>query len=206
MRDLGARVEVLENSVLEANKDLEALWTIVRAIQTNGYVSKIIQNNDGSFTITTTYYTDANDPNSKTTRTDTLRPGTDGKEAKLVIGVAQDPLDGVWYWTLNGDWVRDANNDRMRAGAQDGKNGQDGIIPKWEIADDGTWKISFDDGQTWTNTGKAANGKDGKDGEDGDPDIFEYVRLSENGQYLIIKVRGQDDPIKLPIQTVTQTS
>jgi hypothetical protein len=115
-----------------------------------------------------------------------------------VIGVAQD-TDGVYYWTLNGEWLLDDNGNKLPvsgkdgqngtngsngqdgadgkdgqngedgkdgADGQDGKDGKDGVTPQLKI-EEGYWFISYDNGATWTQLGKAT-GEDGKDGENGD--------------------------------------
>lgn len=197
LRSLGSRVEVLEKSTLEAGQEIEALWTLIHTIQSNGYISNIIENSDGSFTLEMTYYTDPDDPNSKATKTYTLHPGTNGKEASMVISVKQDPYDGQWYWTLNGDWLRDANDNRVRANGRDGKDGKDGTdgkdgkdgkMPELKVSDDGYWQISTDDGQTWTyiTVGGQQVPANGKDGEDGRPDIFKSFSVSSDGKLLTI--------------------
>lgn len=195
LRGLGSRVEELENKALEAGKEIEALWTLVKTIQSNGYISNIIENSDGSVTIEMTYYTNPDNPKTKTTQTYTIHPGTDGKEASLVISIKQDTYDGLWYWTLNGDWLRDANGNKVRAGGRDGKDGKDGldgtdgkdgVVPKVRVNNDGMWEYSPDGGTTWITMGEPADGKDGKDGKDGRPDIFKSIVLSEDGTYIII--------------------
>lgn len=197
LRSLGNRVEALEGTVLEAGKEIEAMWTLVKTLQSNGYISNIVENSDGTVTIEMTYFTDPDDPTSKSTKTYTLHPGTDGKEANMVISVKQDPYDGVWYWTLNGDWLRDNNNNRVRAGGRDGKDGKDGkdgsdgkdgVMPNLRVSPDGYWQISTDGGYTWTyitvgGQQVAANGKDGKEGR---PDIFKSIELSPDGKSVII--------------------
>lgn len=194
LRGLGSRVEVLEKSALEAGKQIEALWTLVRTIQSNGYITDVTENTDGSYTVTMVYYTDPDDLNSKTSKTYTIYPGTDGKEANLIVSVKQDPYDGLWYWTLNGEWLRDANGNRVRAGAKDGKDGKDGQLPKFRINSDGIWEYSTDEGNTWSSTGQPANGKDGR------PDFFKSVVLSEDGTYLIITPADGRPPFEIPIK------
>lgn len=208
LRDLGSRVEELEKKTLEAGQEIEALWTLVRTIQSNGYISNLIENSDGSFTIEMTYYKDSNDPNSKATKTYTIHPGTDGREASLIISVKQDTYDGLLYWTLNGDWLRDNNGNKVRASGKDGKDGidgkdgTDGVKPKIRINGDGIWEFSVDDGTSWISTGQAADGKDGKDGNDGKdgrPDIFKDFKLSEDGKWLTITLASGESftvPIK----------
>ena len=88
----------------------------------------------------------------------------------------------VYYWTLDGEWLTDERGDKIKAegtdgkdGAdgedgsdgndgQDGTNGKDGITPQFKIEND-YWFISYDNGDTWTQLGKAT-GEDGKDGRD----------------------------------------
>ena len=54
--------------------------------------------------------------------------GNDGKDGlPPLISIAQDEADGNWYWTLNGEWLLDANNQRVRANGIDGIDGKDGI-------------------------------------------------------------------------------
>ena len=124
--------------------------------------------------------------------------GADGKDGKdgytPQIGIAKDS-DNVYYWTLNGEWLLDESGNKIKAvgtdgkdgedgadGADgtngedgkdgengaDGKGGEDGITPQLEIRE-GYWWISYDNGATWKELGKATgeDGKDGVDGEDG---------------------------------------
>ena len=200
LRSLGGRVEDLEGTVLEARNEIEAMWTLVKTIQSNGYISNLIKNSDGTVTVEMTYFTDPDNPTSKSTKTYTLHPGTDGKEASMVISVKQDTYDGLWYWTLNGDWLRDTNGNRVRAGGRDGKDGangtngtdgkdgKDGVMPSLKVSDDGYWQISTDGGRTWTyiTTGGQQVPANGKDGQPGRPDIFKSIELSPDGKSIII--------------------
>ena len=52
--------------------------------------------------------------------------GTDGKDGTTpTIGVKQD-VDGIYYWTLDGDWLTDERGDKIKAEGTDGKDGADG--------------------------------------------------------------------------------
>ena len=220
LRSLGSRVEILESRVLEMNTSIEYLQQLLLTIQSNGYATDVVKNSDGSYTVT------FNNGETVTLRDGRIgfdgldgRDGTDGRdgiEAELIIGVWQD-IDGMWYWTLNGDWLLDANGNKVRAGAtdgedglngrdghdgkdgqdgKDGKDGKDGIVPQMRISDAGIWEISLDGGATWTSTGVPANGKDG---EPGRADIFGSVVLSEDGKYLIVTLADGSTPFYLPI-------
>ena len=121
--------------------------------------------------------------------------GADGEDGYTPqIGIAKDS-DNVYYWTLDGEWLLDENGNKIKAVGTDGKDGEDGedgangndgsngengengengadgkdgITPQLEIRD-GYWYISYDNGATWKELGKATgeDGKDGADGEDG---------------------------------------
>ena len=130
--------------------------------------------------------------------------GTDGKDGAdgitPVIGVKQD-ADNIYYWTLNGEWLTDAAGNKIKAQGIDGKNGQNGqdgaagsdgkdgqdgqngqdgkdaITPQLKIEDD-YWFISYDNGTTWVQLGRAT-GENGKDGINGDS-FFKSVIENEN--------------------------
>lgn len=210
LRDVGTRVEYLEDHIPQINADIAALWQLIKTIEENGYVTEVVKNNDGTTTIR------FNDGHTVTVRngkdgsdgTDG-QDGQDGQEATLIIGVWKD-VDGQWYWTLNGKWVLDDNGNRVRAGAVDGsdgadgsdglngRNGRDGVVPQMRINDNGTWEISTDGGKTWEDTGIGANGKDGRDGR---ADIFSFVGISEDGQYLIVRLADGSETFYVPIIT-----
>ncbi len=76
------------------------------------------------------------------------------------IGVRQDE-DGVYYWTLDGEWLLGRDGRKVRAvgetpeindeGAEDSP---DAIIPELKI-ENGEWYVSYDEGLTWDKVGVA---------------------------------------------------
>ena len=67
--------------------------------------------------------------------------------------------------------------------------GKDGITPLLKIEND-YWFVSYDEGETWTQEGKAKgedgkDGADGKDGQDGDS-MFQSVTQDENYVYFTL--------------------
>ena len=189
LQRLGKRVEILEEMTLKANNELTALSEIMAVIQANGYITSVIENEDGTTTIS-----------FNTGKTFTLRSGRigndgkDGEEYTMLISVAQD-TDGKWYWTSNGEWLLDVYGQKMPAGAVDGQNGlsaseNSAIVPQVRInPDTRNWEISTDGGNTWSDTGVCADGKDGKDGLDGEDDIFKQILTSEDGTTLTFILR-----------------
>ena len=191
VEDLDERVETLEMLCAEMNTNITSLQTIVDVLQSNDFITSIVEiKKDGKvvgYTITfgkhdpiTIYHgQDGKDGQNG-------QNGADGKDGITpVIGVAQD-TNGVYYWTLNGEWLLDDNGNKLPVSGKDGQNGtdgkdgqdgadgKDGISPLLKI-ENGYWYISYDNGATWTESGKATgdngqdgqNGTDGKDGQDG---------------------------------------
>ena len=233
LENLDQRVTKLEELCKEMNTNITSLQTIVDVLQSNDFITSIVEiKKDGKvvgYTITfgkhdpiTIYHgQDGKDGQNGTNGKDG-QDGADGKDGQNgadgkdgitpVIGVAQD-TDGVYYWTLNGEWLLDDNGNKLPVSGKDGKDGangtdgkdgqdgKDGVTPQLKI-EDGYWYISYDNGTTWTQLGKATgedgkdgadgedgqdgqNGSDGKDGQDGDS-MFQSVTQDENYVYFTL--------------------
>lgn len=92
-----------------------------------------------------------------------------------IIGVKKD-TDGIYYWTLDGDYLTDEKGNKVKAQGTDG--GDTGVTPQLKIEND-YWFVSYDDGSSWTQLGKAT-GEDGKDGLNG---IFINVTQDADNVY-----------------------
>lgn len=151
VEDKVARLEEIVNSI---NSDLDALQKIVDALQQNVTIDRVEANADG-YVI---YFSDGT--------TATITNGKDGSNAPA-ISVKQDESDGMWYWTVDGEWLI-VDGQRVRAqglDGEDGEDGQDAIAPQIRInPDTKMWEISVDGGQTWESTGVIAEGQDGENG------------------------------------------
>lgn len=167
------------------NSNIDALQTIVTALQTNDYVTSVTPVTKDGETVGYTITFTKSDPITIYHGTDG-KDGANGKDGKdgytPIIGVKQD-ADGIYYWTLDGEWLLDENGNKIKAqgtdgkdgingtdgkdgvDGADGKDGVDGITPQLKI-DNEYWYISYDNGASWTQLGKAT-GEDGKDGADG---------------------------------------
>ena len=239
LENLDQRVTKLEELCKEMNTNITSLQTIVSVLQSNDFITGIVEIKKNGEVIGYTITFGKYDPI-------TIYHGQDGKDGQNgqngadgkdgitpVIGVAQD-TDGVYYWTLNGEWLLDDNGNKLpvsgkvgqngtngsngQDGAEgkdghegedgkdgaDGQDGKDGITPQLKI-EDGYWYISYDNGVTWTQLGKATgedgqdgkdgtdgedgkdgqNGADGKDGQDGDS-MFQSVTQDENYVYFTL--------------------
>jgi hypothetical protein len=170
LEPLGKRVEALEDSVLKMDNSLNSLEFLIQAIEKQGYITRIEDNDDGSFTIYMKGYFDGT--NKLTERTITLkdglkgadgRNGLDGLGAEALLGVAVSP-NGVAYWIFNGEPLLDEDGNIVPVRGPDGKDGLDG-----KNGVDGKNGQDGRDGQD----GK--NGLDGKNGKDASPVYGEVV-------------------------------
>ena len=179
IEDLDSRVTKLEELCKEMNTNISALQTIVEVIQENDFITGIVPIEKGGEVIGYTIMFGKHEPI-------TIYNGEDGKDGQNgsatapIIGVAKD-TDGVYYWTLNGEWLLDDEGNKIRVTGRDGKDGADGkdgtkgtngvdgkegVTPQLKI-EEGYWYVSYDNGATWTELGKAV-GEDGEKGDKGD--------------------------------------
>ena len=183
--NLENRVYKLEELCSQMNTNISSLQTIVNVLQDKDYITHVSPINKEGQIIG---YTIAFAKNKSITiyHGKDGYNGSDGEDGKTpVIGVKND-IDGIFYWTVNGEWLFDGNGDKIKAqgidggdgqNGQDGKDGidgtdgingldgKDGITPKLKIEND-YWYVSYDNSVTWMKLGKAI-GEDGEDGEDG---------------------------------------
>ncbi len=63
-----------------------------------------------------------------------------------VVGV-KEYTDGLLYWAINGEYMRDAHGNMVVA---EGQDGQVGATPMLQVNTDGYWEVSLDGGRTYT--------------------------------------------------------
>ena len=191
LNDHESRITALEELCKQMNTNITALQTIVEALEKNDYITNVSPvRKDGEvigYTITfahsdtITIYHGENGKN-----------GADGKDGYTPqIGVMKD-TDGIYYWTIDGEWLLDGKGNKIQANGvngidgtdgsngEDGTNGVDGITPRLKIEND-YWYVSYDEGATWIELGKAT-GDDGSDGADGNS-IFTSVTQDDEFVY-----------------------
>ena len=88
------------------------------------------------------------------------------------VGVRRD-TDGVYYWTLGGEWLLDDSGRKVRA---EGSKGADAVTPQFKI-EDGSWWVTYDSGSTWSNLGSATGEPGDSLFKDVDVSGDEFVRL-----------------------------
>ena len=142
LQDHESRLKELERLTAQQNTNISSLQTIVTALQDKDYVTSIAPINEGDEVVgyTITF--------SKSGAV-TIHNGKDGYVPAL--GVKQESEGGVWYWTVDGEWLLDSDGGKVRASAEDGEDGapgQSGMTPTLKIVD-GYWYVSYDGGKTW---------------------------------------------------------
>ncbi len=145
-----SRLSALEEKV---NTNIAGLWEIVNA-QKNGIQITSVSETDDTWIISFS--------NGKT--------ATVSKGKSPVIGVARH--QGVYYWTLDDEWLLDASGNMLPV------SGAPGTTPQLKI-DGGYWYVSTDEGKTWTKLGKAT-------GEDGDS-FFKDITWDDDYVYLTLQ-------------------
>ena len=191
LNDHEKRIVALEELCKQMNTNISSLQSIVNALQKNDYITNVSPvRKDGEivgYTITFAH-----------SDTITIYHGTNGKDGANgkdgytpQIGVMKD-TDGIYYWTVDGEWLLDGKGNKIQANGingtngtngsngQDGSNGTngvDGITPRLKIEND-YWYVSYDNGATWTELGKAT----GEDEADGDT-IFSSITQDDEYVY-----------------------
>lgn len=149
--DIDDKIASLEEAVKGINSDIDALQRIIDALEAEVTIDKVESNEDGYII----YFSDGT--------TAEITNGRDGTNAP-VISVAQDETDGLWYWTVDGEWLI-VDGQKVRAqgvDGEDGKPGADAVAPQVRInPDTKMWEISVDGGRSWESTGVVAEGQGG---------------------------------------------
>ena len=177
------RVAKLEELCKQMNTNISSLQTIVTALQNNVYVTGTTPlMKDGKEIGYTITFSKGNPI--------TIYHGKDGEDGTTpTISVKKD-TDGVYYWTLNGEFIV-VDGGKIQAEGKDGTNGTNGTTPQFKIEND-YWFVSYDNGTNWTQLGKAT----GEDGIGGDS-MFSGVDYETSTDYVIFTL-SNGTQIKLP--------
>lgn len=180
------RVAKLEELCKQMNTNISSLQTIVTALQNNVYVTGTTPlMKDGKEIGYTITFSKGNPI--------TIYHGKDGQDGEdgitPTISVKKD-TDGVYYWTLNGEFIM-VDGGKIQAEGKDGTNGTNDTTPQFKIEND-YWFVSYDNGANWTQLGKAT----GEDGIGGDS-MFSGVDYKTSTDYVIFTL-ADGTQIKLP--------
>ena len=162
--ELHSEIDVLKKRLdelcEEMNTNISSLQKMVDVLRTADYIESIVpiveNGEEIGFVITFTESGSVTIYHGK--------DGVDGAPGKdghvPVVGVRQGE-DGVWFWTIDGNWMLDSDGNKIPS---------EGVLPQLKVEDE-YWHVSYDNGKTWTRLGKAVgeDGVDGAPGADGEP-------------------------------------
>lgn len=149
-----ADIKELQTLVGQINTTLSGLATTVDALQKQDRIVSVTKLDDGSGYVVefsqsgkVTIYHGKNGIDGKDGKDGTN--GTNGQDGQTpTIGVKLDS-DGNYYWTVNGEYLLDENNNKIAATAHV-------ATPQLRI-NNGNFEISYNGGITWEIIGEAGN-------------------------------------------------
>ena len=146
--DMGSRLAALEELCSRLNTNIVSLQQIVEALQGNDYVTGVVPVVENGETVGYTISFSKSGPV-------TIYHGKKGENGQNgttpVIGVEQD-TDGLYYWTLDGEWLTDDEGSKILAQGMSGKSA-------YELAVEKGYRGTLDE---WLASLNGSNGDDGK--------------------------------------------
>ncbi|WP_246866438.1 PL29 family lyase N-terminal domain-containing protein [Bacteroides acidifaciens] len=174
IHQLDGRVTSLEELCKQMNGNISSLQKLVQALQDNNSITMVTPVKQGDKTIgytisftkgepITIYHGEKGDKGEQGDKGETGDKGDTGNNGKdgttPTIGVKQH-ADGIYYWTLNGDWLRDNSGNMIKAEGKDGTDGEqgeegkEGTTPQLKI-ENGYWWVSYGEESGWIQLDKA---------------------------------------------------
>ena len=194
VNDLEERVAALEEWCNQMNTNITSLQALLDALENSDYITSVTELTENGKVVGYKISFAKGNPITIYHGEDGAQgeQGEQGQDGKTpVIGVRQDS-DGVWYWTLNGEWLTDDNDNQLPAVGEAGANG---ITPQLAIFY-GTWYVSYDDGP-WIELGPAT-GEDGENGEKGEKGDSFFRSVDTGSSDYVIFTLTDGTEIKLP--------
>ena len=182
LNDHEYRIAYLEEVCNKMNADIANLQTIVTAIENNDFIVNAFPLSDGSgYSLTF--------KSGKSIVVYNGKNGVNGKDGITPIVSVMKDVDGIYYWTVNGEWLL-VNGEKVRASALDGEKGADGKDGQNGIDGIGVY-VGYDN-YLWNGKNKINGGKKMKEPVRLLNDYIGYKELSAKevtlGEYKDIKV------------------
>ena len=200
--DMGSRLAALEELCSRLNTNIVSLQQIVEALQGNDYVTGVVPVVENGETVGYTISFSKSGPV-------TIYHGKKGENGQNgttpVIGVEQD-TDGLYYWTLDGEWLTDDEGSKILAQGMAGKSayelavekGYRGTLDEWLASlngsngDDGksAYELAVENGYRGTEEEWLAALK-GSAGAQGDDGVTPKLEVRDDGYWYISYDNGQ---------------
>ena len=199
---MGSRLAALEELCSQLNTNIVSLQQIVEALQGNDYVTGVVPVVENGETVGYTISFSKSGPV-------TIYHGKKGENGQNgttpVIGVEQD-TDGLYYWTLDGEWLTDDEGSKILAQGMAGKSayelavekGYRGTLDEWLASlngsngDDGksAYELAVENGYQGTEEEWLASLK-GSAGDQGDDGVTPKLEVRDDGYWYISYDNGQ---------------
>ena len=199
---MGSRLAALEELCSRLNTNIVSLQQIVEALQGNDYVTGVVPVVENGETVGYTISFSKSGPV-------TIYHGKKGENGQNgttpVIGVEQD-TDGLYYWTLDGEWLTDDEGSKILAQGMAGKSayelavekGYRGTLDEWLASlngsngDDGksAYELAVENGYQGTEEEWLASLK-GSAGDQGDDGVTPKLEVRDDGYWYISYDNGQ---------------
>ena len=200
--DMGSRLAALGELCSQLNTNIVSLQQIVEALQGNDYVTGVVPVVENGETVGYTISFSKSGPV-------TIYHGKKGENGQNgttpVIGVEQD-TDGLYYWTLDGEWLTDDEGSKILAQGMAGKSayelavekGYRGTLDEWLASlngsngDDGksAYELAVENGYQGTEEEWLASLK-GSAGDQGDDGVTPKLEVRDDGYWYISYDNGQ---------------
>ena len=200
--DMGSRLAALEELCSQLNTNIVSLQQIVEALQGNDYVTGVVPVVENGETVGYTISFSKSGPV-------TIYHGKKGENGQNgttpVIGVEQD-TDGLYYWTLDGEWLTDDEGSKILAQGMAGKSayelavekGYRGTLDEWLASlngsngDDGksAYELAVENGYQGTEEEWLTSPK-GSAGDQGDDGVTPKLEVRDDGYWYISYDNGQ---------------
>ena len=138
------KLEMLEKKMEDTNAALVSVQSLVTKLRGSNYITSVDPvTESGRETGYDISFIDG----------DKLRItlGLDGLDGYSPSFAVKEGSDGHYYWTLDGEWLKNSSGDNLRA---DGVAANDVVIPQIKI-ENGDWMISTDGGSVWSHLADA---------------------------------------------------
>ncbi|MBO5216449.1 MAG: DUF5018 domain-containing protein [Alistipes sp.] len=139
LNELDQRLTELEATVKAMNQDIAGIQTLVDAMQSNVYVSRIVEGETGY----EVFFTNG--------ESITISNGKDGEAGKdgVTVTIMLDEADGQYYWAVTKDGVTsfiEVDGKRILVKGDKGNTPLMRVVMEGET---GYWEVSYDNGETY---------------------------------------------------------
>lgn len=137
--NLDNRLSRLEAQVQEMNTAITEIYTVIRALEEGDQIVALTPV-EGGYEITFS--------KSGTLSIKDGKDGIDGTDGVTPVIAARKDLDGLFYWTLNGDFLLDEDGQKLPVTSH--------LTPRLRLNGD-NFEISYDEGTSWEILGPAGS-------------------------------------------------